>query len=84
MRRNSTWLTCPKKRQNRLNAGVDFRRRIISPSHSEIAGTSNLDGRLTLRTRNNLTGKEHTMHSVIYIVGLIVVVMLILSALGLR
>jgi len=48
------------------------------------AGTSNLNGQLTLRTRNNLTGKEHSMHSVIYLVGLIVVVMLILSALGLR
>jgi hypothetical protein len=84
MRRNSTWLTCLKKRQNRLDAGDDSRHRIISPSHIETAGTSNLNGQLTLRTRNNLTGKEHSMHSVIYLVGLIVVVMLILSALGLR
>jgi hypothetical protein len=39
---------------------------------------------LTFRTRIIASGKENRMDSVIYLVGLIVVVMFILSALGLR
>jgi len=47
-------------------------------------GTFVADSQLTLRARIILTGKEYGMNSVIYLVGLIVVVLFILSALGLR
>jgi hypothetical protein len=39
---------------------------------------------LTLRTRIVVIGKECSMDSVIYLVGLIVVVMFVLSVLGLH
>jgi hypothetical protein len=43
-----------------------------------------IDVPLTLRTRIVSSGKECSMNSVIYLVGLIVVVMFILSVLGLH
>jgi|RhiMethySRZTD1v2_1073278.scaffolds.fasta_scaffold2721840_2 hypothetical protein len=51
---------------------------------SALARNAPPHNQLTFRTRIIASGKENRMDSVIYLVGLIVVVMFILSALGLR
>ena len=58
----------------------------MTHSHQIIFSRRNLDidGPLIIRTRIVSSGRECSMGSVIYLVGLIVVVMFILSVLGLH
>jgi hypothetical protein len=70
-------VSCPKKR-HRLGARDVLIKSIFLRRNFDIGVP------LTLRTRIVSSGKECNMGSIIYLVGLIVVVMFILGALGLR
>jgi hypothetical protein len=66
-------VSCPKKRHR------------LGPRDKSISRRNfDIEVPLTLRTRIVSSGKECSMDSVIYLVGLIVVVMFVLSVLGLH
>jgi len=70
-------VSCPKKR-HRLGARDPLVKSIFFRRNFDI------DFPLTVRTRIVSSGKECSMGSIIYLVGLIVVVMFILGALGIH
>ena len=83
-----TWirvgLRCPRKHQKRSHPAMDLHRIGIIPLRR--ANGRNFPHQWSVDTPNPEESHREGahMHSVIYLVGLIVVVMLILSALGLR